>query len=166
MSEYKPGTVALVEAGCWANRVVAIRTGVPNNMGWAYCGTRDGQSTQAWSPDTSGIVTPLRPLAVIDPEDRGEVERLMDPLRRMGFAPHACGAVDCLTTALREFAKPTPPKPAEPLGLGAVVEDAEGRWWSRLGGTTGYPWHHGLQGRAHYAHIDAVRVLSEGVTDA
>lgn len=63
----------------------------------------------------------------------------------------------------------TPPKPEEPLGLGAVVEDAKGKRWVRGRDSnchwypeTGFdrtvgPW-------APWAEIAAVKVLSPGVT--
>lgn len=73
---------------------------------------------------------------------------------------------------LREFAKP---KPDEPTGLGAVVEDAEGVKWVRLGRPGDDPtaddwrragWTSGDESERvwhFYADIDAVKVLSEGV---
>ena len=62
----------------------------------------------------------------------------------------------------------TPPKPAEPTGLGAVVEDANGSQYVRLATKDDAPWHLQPEGpigfNAHpYHEIDAVRVLSEGV---
>ena len=57
-----------------------------------------------------------------------------------------------------------PPKPAEPMGLGAVVEDTDGEPWVRVGGRL--PWFDGRRiVRAIWGDLDAVRVLSEGVTD-
>lgn len=68
-----------------------------------------------------------------------------------------------------EIESQTPaPKPAEPTGLGAVVEDALGTTWVRVhpdGGPA--KWH--LSGEyarepwAVWSAIDAVRVLSEGI---
>ena len=54
----------------------------------------------------------------------------------------------------------TPRKPTEPAGLGAVVEDASGKRFVRYDGD--WPW---LDGTANlqWQHINAVRVLSEGV---
>ncbi|WP_182377858.1 hypothetical protein [Nocardioides sp. WS12] len=118
-----------------------------------------------------------RTLVVIDPEDREQVEQLHsfredaihDEIARVGSAQ----TVDALQAALREFANPTPPKPEEPTGLGAVVEataewedgkgvgplkwaaSEDGSWVCLTDGHVGMtvPWpvlHH-------------VRVLSEGV---
>jgi len=66
-------------------------------------------------------------------------------------------------------AQTKPPKPAEPTGLGAVVEDSQGREWLRRVRDKGRaPWAHydeserGVYTR-DYDDINAVRVLSEGV---
>ena len=58
-----------------------------------------------------------------------------------------------------------PPKPEEPTGLGAVVEDAEGQRWVRAfhHPHETHRWQNRLSGRRTYDGIDAVRVLSEGV---
>jgi hypothetical protein len=70
-----------------------------------------------------------RPLVVIDPEDREQVERLTKALVEAAYRHSNVVVSDQASTAtrqaaLREFADPKPPKPAEPTGLGAVVEDA------------------------------------------
>lgn len=64
---------------------------------------------------------------------------------------------------------PKPPKPNEPTGLGAVVEDAAGERWIKVYafGDDDRTWAvHGCVGSIYdwraYADIDAVRVLSEG----
>lgn len=104
----------------------------------------------------------LRRLVVIDPEDREQVERLIH-LYRMQSA--SLRDADAYANALREFAAPTPPKPDEPLGLGAVVEDAEGARWVRTAWTgDGGPWESRAGRAGLYANIAAVKVLSEGVT--
>lgn len=120
-----------------------------------------------------------RRLVVIDPEDREQVDRLA----RAYVAVHDYAGVpwderkdsarefviDNLSAALREFATPTPPRPDEPTGAGAVVADRDGDWWVRLSrGADGAVWRRiGVPpARANYADIDVVRVLSEGVTNA
>lgn len=58
------------------------------------------------------------------------------------------------------------PKPDEPQGLGAVVEDAEKRRWVRASIPAGavFQWTEALSGAVrYYADIEVVRVLSEGV---
>lgn len=74
----------------------------------------------------------------------------------------------------QKVSPPTPPKPDEPTGLGAVVEDAMGRRWVRV---LHGPAHPGLipsEGpwkierftvRELWDGIDVARVLSEGVTE-
>jgi len=117
----------------------------------------------------SAIVTDARPLVVIDPEDREQVERLGKVVARLWHEhPYV---LDAVQAALREFANPTPPKPEEPTGLGAVVEDADGvRWvlnnprgygkWSRENAAAdGLP-----RDYKTWRMVTAVRVLSEGVT--
>jgi hypothetical protein len=121
---WKPGDMALVEAGCHANRVVALRTGVP--MGWAYCDGHNGESTRNWSSDDSGIVTPLRPLLVIDPENREQVERLTEAFG--AASSPSTGWVDQMQVALRSLLEP---EPKEPTLTGALVIDAEGADWHR-----------------------------------
>ena len=80
----------------------------------------------------------------------------------MSRSPGLAGASSCMTVrfALRSMLpKPKLVKPPEPQGLGAVVKDAEGDRWVNVG--------HGNWGSSlslsHYADIDAVEVLSEGI---
>lgn len=121
------------------------------------------------------------PVVVISPEDREQVERLAVAYATVESArsgdeyrawenrsAEARGQItDSLSAALREFANPKPPKPDEPMGLGAVVEarcgcQAELRRFVRQGDVDpDDPW------EAHcgwhvYADLDAVRVLSPG----
>jgi hypothetical protein len=120
-------------------------------------------------PDDQWLSQPkLRPLIVIDPEDREQAERL-DKAIRSAYSkadvldPDETGKMQA---ALREFANPTPPKPDEPTGLGAVVEDAEGaRWVLSHEHLSDAPWTRPhLNGTYAYKQIAAVRVLSEGVS--
>lgn len=155
MSTYEPGTVA-----------VATVRGVPNvrvirrATGWASGVEIDG--TRVFHPDGFAAVTDIRPLVVLDPEDHKQVAQLLNRLQDMSYSAHACGAFSCLAEALRSLTRP--PKPAEPKGLGAVVEDAKGGRWTNTGQdmpnrwacATDFEW-------GDYADIDAVKVLSEGV---
>ena len=96
-------------------------------------------------------VTDVRPLVVLDPEGEGfHVAEMAADLRKRGQA----------WLADQIEAQTKPPKPAEPTGLGAVVEDASGKRFVRYDGD--WPW---LDGTANlqWQHINAVRVLSEGV---
>lgn len=178
--EWKPGDVAMVT---WTydgdvQRMVRIL---------AKNGETDqpaGKRVDAWW-GADGYLTAtckgldIRPLVVIDPEDADQVEHLTRAL------PASWGLVEDddllaesmaeVQAALREFANPTPPKPDEPKGLGAVVEDARGVRWVRTESAKGLrnPWQatlHPAEGdrvrSLPYADISAVRVLSGGVTDA
>lgn len=116
---WKPSDIALVEAGCWANRVVALRSGVPSNMGWAYWGEQNEKSSYTWSSDASGIVTPIRPLLVIDPEDRAQIKRLAVSIcAEYGDARCEPEEVEHLQAALRSLLEP---EVEEPEGIGALV---------------------------------------------
>lgn len=156
--EWKPGDVAMVEAGCWANQRVALRLA----EGWSH--------TNGVNVDGDGVVIPVRPLVVIDPEDREQVEALIlawakeEPATRIDDL--AVG-VTRAQAALRSLI--ADPKPAEPMGLGAVVEDADGNLWVLAVTRKGYGrWRQSDgDGRGRFrswGHITAVRVLSEGVT--
>lgn len=155
--EWAPGDVALVRRGSsdWHRAMWADRPNL-EAPGW-HCihGPCDN-------------VTDVRPLVVLDAEDREQVEdvfRLM--LRTLPkIAPTHRDYADALQAALRSLIEP--PKPPEPMGLGAVVEDGAGRQWVRTERDAGErvwekPWlYNGL--RKHWQIVDAVRILSEGVT--
>lgn len=158
--EWKPGDVATARINTWRGRV--FRTGNT----WT---TDDGDAE--W---TDEYVSELRPLAVIDPEDREQVERLVRSYySEWADLPPAevdlsSGEPDAMQAALREFANPTPPKPDEPTGLWSVVTtDSEGDW-IRVSTELANPWLNVQTGRQHHWDgVPAVRVLSEGVsTDA
>jgi hypothetical protein len=104
-----------------------------------------------------------RPLVVIDPENAESCDELAELIW-----PHYSDEeyAEIVQAALRSLVKP--PKPEEPLGLGAVVEDAEGNAWVRTH-ATGYPWHCALDRTdmnstavRRYARIDVVRILANG----
>ena len=112
-------------------------------------------------------VSGVYPLVVIDPEDVEQVERLAQCYIATWRGGYGNETTEGITTrqmrqALREFANPTPPKPEEPTGLGAVVEDAEGQTWLR--DWRGY-WR-APDVTCRWAKVDAVRVLSPGVEAA
>lgn len=103
----------------------------------------------------------VRPLLVIDPEDREQVERLMERFH-MGDRGELITNADDMQAALRSLL--APPKPDEPQQYGAVVEDSEGARWIRIEPTLDKPWYRSDIGmRAHWLMIDAVGVLSEGI---
>jgi hypothetical protein len=66
-------------------------------------------------------------------------------------------SISYVDTARQIEAQLPKPKPPEPTGLGAVVEDAGGgRWVRRQGMWCSFN---------DYADLDVVRVLTEGVTE-
>ena len=161
--EWKPGDVAVVRS-MYGDEVTAIRTGTPNNMGWSYSmRTRTG-STQTWHSDATGYSV-VRPLVVIDPDDED-----LPIAHAIYEALDDCGTRDFrvqrerIRAALRSLIEP--PKPDEPTGLGAVVEDADGCLWVRARHEE-HHWRRATESTCPYApwaEITAVRVLSEGVT--
>ena len=159
--QWKPGDVALVRPiYCDHPDVIAVRTGVPPNMGWSYSmRTSDGSSTRTWASDPDGL-TVVRRLVVIDPEDREQVERLRQTMSLLGYERGDCA--EDLQAVIRAMI--APPKPDEPTGLGAVVEDAVGEWWVQFTSKTGKWWrnHQGVNRR--WSDLNAAKVLSEGVT--
>lgn len=163
--EWQPGDVALVND--------CTRPDAPWKPATCLEPAIPGERETVWRlHDTGGrvwgSVSEARPLVVIDPEDREQVARLLDDYWERVTSNYVLSVEqkrDAMQAALREFANPAPPKPAEPTGLGAVVEDAEGDFWVYTGlrDADDARWfYHGLN-RRKYAAIHAVRVLSEGV---
>lgn len=173
--EWQAGDVAMVTDPVGGERVMVHIGHDPANRCWH-------------GPEANGDLRCLlagqeqsaRPLAVIDPEDREQVERFTNVLdrefERRGWANQSTpdpDVVDAVQAALREFANSTPPKPPEPQGLGAVVEDADGRRWVRV---EPFDSRNSIDVRAwrsrapqaeprefSWPNITVIRVLSEGV---
>lgn len=122
--QWKPGDVALVlRVGKW---VPAVK------------GRTDWWIT-AWGGG-SYEDSDIRPLLVIDPEDREQVERLTEAYskQRRLITDDGDGRVNDMQAALRSLAQPEDP---EPQGLGAVVRDGRGREWVRADNAdTTTPW--------------------------
>ena len=115
-------------------------------------------------------VTDAHPLVVIDPDDREQRRRLAECIasaESYRMRDYHEPDYEVLADALREFANPTPPKPDEPTGLGAVVEDPDGKRWVRALETTTVrhwqPTNRKGDARTWEDFTSAVRVLSEGV---
>lgn len=132
--EFKPGDVAMLATE--GGERIGFRCGVPSNMGWEYA-REVGQAT--WSSDSTGYATPIRPLVVIDPEDREQVERLYDILSAdsMNYEgalvnSRAILPRTSLQAALREFVNPTPPPLAEPTDPKARITDGRENVWRLL----------------------------------
>lgn len=166
-AEWKPGTLAMV--GCpgvneqpmtWATNCYTSR-----HPGFPHWHNTDRNT---YLPANAAGIT-VRPLVVIDPEDRERVERLRVAYHARRRAINGSDPTSDLQAALREDADPRDPKPEEPLGLGAVVEDWDGGRWVRSNPAGEAEWvtvNAGARGLASpyrtYAQINAVRILSDG----
>lgn len=120
---FKHGDRGVTELGTPVVWVEAFDSGY-DYSGWRSMGTYDR------------VTVEVRPLAVIDPEDEADVQRLGDALEATA---DRMGALD-IAAALREFANPKPPKPDEPTGWGAVVVDDEGAKCARTSLSPEHPW--------------------------
>lgn len=175
MTDYAPGTVGVATVDDESVRV--FRTGVRSNMGWEV----SVPNGKLWVSDSNGSVRDVRPLVVLDlaaAEKASDTEgQSLWRLRKVAETGDTDGAAftkDLIATIADQIeAQTRPPQPAEPTGLGAVVEDAKGhkyvriadpidgwakdRDWRRIGGDIAANPYYG------YADIDVARVLSEGV---
>ena len=138
--EWQPGDLALVtgparlvgEGGELATKR-ALRV-----LGCWYVGKGTG-----WN---DGEVHEVRPLLTLDPDDRDQSNRLAaaywaNLCEQTGNRPYNATASqqdDAMQAALRSLLAPE--RPAEPLGLGAVVKDADGHRWVRSQWDANYPW--------------------------
>ena len=153
MSGYEPGTVAKVQCsdGEWRTAIFGNRVGIE---AWTF---QDG----AWRYAHESTA---RPLVVLDPESG-----LLDDLRSAQWCHVDHGRRGRIGRVADQIeAQTKPPKPPEPTGLGAVVEDAEGKRWVRVpqhDHDLNKPWRDAEMGaiRRHWQIVDAIRVLSEGV---
>lgn len=127
-----------------------------------YLGQQVEPEATRWADQ---VISALEDLGIVAiwPEDREQVERLALALRDAGSTP----GVHVLADALRSLI--APPRPPEPMGLGAAAVDGDGRKYVRipnpdLPGDKDVWFDH--QGDFHsFADIQGVRVLSEGVTE-
>ncbi|KAB2809234.1 hypothetical protein F9L07_19530 [Pimelobacter simplex] len=121
-----------------------------------------------WSSSLT-LAADVRPLVVIDPEDREQVERLLCLFHQADQTTPA--GMDRMQAALREFVTPTPPKPNEPTDMWSVVVDRAGDQWVRALGpdfTDGWVRAGDLPSNGKwtdYRQIDAVAVVRSGVQD-
>lgn len=160
MREWKPGDVAATTYKGYQSLafVVAGSSCVPEHPRTAHWHGKSG----GWSELHDPLID-RRPLVVIDPEDEENVDTIID-LIWTGNDPANRPATWRIQAALREFANPTPPKPDEPQGLGAVVEDAKGRKWVRADDDD-LPWYRASSDDwREFGSVTAVRILSPGVT--
>ncbi len=166
--EWKPGDVAVIStpSGETWFALVRERKSLNNALEFAYTtGSYDlvGDMAEGYT---------ARPLVVIDPEDPGT----MDALGKAWDEAESCDLDNVQPMTMRALrarialrSLVADPKPDEPTGLGAVVEDSEGGKWTRWTDAEDYPdcWLSNTDGSGDtcYANITAVRVLSPGVTE-
>ena len=157
---YEPGTVAVATIRGMPNVRVMRVAGELSSAEWASAVGTPHRLHEDWS------VTDIHPLVVLDLPER-VVPALVEYLRGVGDQKIAGDWLDLIADQIEAQTKP--PKPAEPTGLGAVVEDAAGKRWTRVepaaNATSRNPWYPADcdEQPEEYANIDAVRVLSEGV---
>jgi len=146
--EWKPGDVAVGRIAKYEGRFV---------FRGEYDGWDELDGTEGGWDGT--FIADLRPLVVIDPEDREQVERLVKTYNNGEVETEW---VDAMQAALRSLI--APPKPPEPTGDWAVVADANGDRWLKDGSGGTHPWVGVCTGEwVPYAEIAAVRILSEGI---
>lgn len=164
--KWKPGDVVTATVNGRENvRLVAGWSKYDPQLRWCELSPRrgDGDDEKCWFFPSQ--VTDARPLVVIDPEDREQMRRIAECAADGDAAEWR---VDMWQRYFRSLANPTPPKPDEPTGLGAVVEatcgcDGEPQPFVRNEHVDpNDPWE-ALCGWHIYADLNAVRVLSEGV---
>jgi hypothetical protein len=172
--EWKPGDVKVVEVQGKV-RILRYRPPGAEDAEWPWVMDQTYDRDDYIHSNWTGFEPELRPLVVIDPEDREQVERL-EWLYVNSAGDRPDSIADRMQAALREFTEPKPPKPEEPTGLGAVVECDPGPVYDRAWAVRvwagddfgGKAWDYydssGNGGRCHYADLAVVRVLSEGVT--
>ena len=160
-ADWKPGDVALMD-----------EVGIVFHYAPLDCDDNE------WVSATQGGAYPgngyeVRRLLVLDPEDRAHVERLRDLIdeacrdQTSGHGHIDIGPVKGQRGNALQAALPamlTPPKPDEPLGLGAVVRDAGGRCLVRSDVATSNPWRDDRGIPHEWDGFHAVEVLSTGVT--
>jgi hypothetical protein len=165
--DFKPGDVAMVMCNDGVRRIALYCTHIQRPF-WRFTtgGMRDVEISDA------------RRLVVIDPEDAEQVERLAqvydETFERLNpgtysYAPTLGEDADnaLMQAALRKFADPKP-RIEEPTGLGAVVEDADGRLWISNYTSGSTRWRsdrrvNNFVGWRAWADIKAVTILSPGV---
>lgn len=170
--EWKPGDVALIRIPRSSAPGEALESfglceiaAVADGRG-GWIALRD---TDYYWPADYGYIEGARPLVVIDPaslarpRDGGEPDYdaadLADTLRLLCQEDGDTYRAQ-IVLELADVIDP-PPKCEEPTGLGAVVEDEQGRRWVRID-RDGTPWAHGINHPQRWCDLTVARVISEG----
>lgn len=166
MTTWKPGQLAMLTLRTGVEKP-AVRVEPAGEEGWVW-----HLLGEEFPGVADSAVTRARPLVVMDPEDREQVERLAQAYHECDhIAPWSelhnvtrVAITDALVFALRSLI--APPKPEEPTGKWAVIEDGGGRCLIRSAwASSDRPWNVlGTGDYLDYADINVVRVLSQGVT--
>ena len=154
--EWIPGTVAMVTDATGEVRPMIYIAGACWHGADETGGVRCLDASQAED---------ARPLVVIDPEDNDAVRALANAFYERRGADIGGNRHNAMQGALRSLV--APPRPDEPTGLGAVVQDARGVAYVLAplsGAVDGRPWFCTEGGECMaYDQVPAVRVLHEGV---
>lgn len=159
MTEFKPGDIAALVVGGEECRGVMVRTEKLGDT-WHVSGHSFFKSLDV---NNAHYITDARPLVVIDPEDREQIKRLLRAFWCHGTDD--CDDPQAMADGLRSMLEP--PKPPEPTGLGAVVEDANGILWVRVtanGVSDAWKPNHSRTSRLEWDSVPAVKVRYSGVT--
>jgi hypothetical protein len=149
--EWKPGDVALVGYRLHGDDdLLQEDVRILRSDGKWYGAT-------GWVTNHPEAAVSIRPLVVIDPEDREQVERLtaacLNAFNWTGRKPRE-EEVTATQAALRSLL--APPKPDEPMHVGAVVVDSKGTKYVRVS-VAGDGWMHGKEWQQIGGDINAVR---------
>lgn len=118
MTEYKPGDVAMLTLRTRGGKRLPAMFVDPPAQG-LYCWHLFGNKTPGIG---EGAVTKAEPLLIIDPEDRENLNAIVRAVWPGSGSASAGRLKDVLRSRLA-------PRPEEPTGLGAVVEDSDGSLW-------------------------------------
>lgn len=136
-SDWRRGDLAFVTQrpiGGVASKGVAVRVAssvMTDEPVWMWL-TLNGRVRADGGFTRDRDVADVHRLVVLDYEDREQVERLFGLWDIEGRCNPVSSDTDDLQAALREFAKPEPPKPEEPTGLAGLVR-YDGSEWIGLG---------------------------------
>lgn len=170
MTTYEPGTVADITIRSAGKPERAIRTG---SDGWRT-------ATMFYGDEREDAVTDVRPLVVLDPKGHPEATDQFMPAHFRSYAetlrevrgPQSVAALELEFIAKQIEEQTQDPKPDEPHGRYAVVEDRDGVEWCKIDPSNGetYVWQQlGKPGGADVLYqswdeLDVVKILSPGAS--